>query len=59
MIEVKTTEDMRGVVTLLTNSVIDMCNAKTTDEVINTFITSKDLLVALYQYNTKRTGDNK
>ena len=56
--EIKTNEDMRGAITLLTNSAIGMCNAKDVEEVIKEFISSKDILVALYQYNTGRVSSN-
>lgn len=46
--------NIRGCVSLLQANVNAMCNAKTTEEIIDAFVNSKDLLIAIYRFNIGR-----
>ena len=49
--------DVRAVVATLTSEIHKMCNATTTEDVSNSFIISKDLLIALFKFNVERVGE--
>lgn len=54
--EIKSMEDIRGAVAVLTSKVYAMCNAKNTDEVNEAMSDAKDLLIATYKFNYERCG---
>jgi hypothetical protein len=53
-IEIKTMEDLRSCVSLLTNYVSAMCRDTTKDGVIENFTLSKDILLEIFKYNANR-----
>lgn len=49
-------DELRDSVALINNGVLEMCNAKTTDDVVNAFLPLSDLLAAVFRYNVLRVS---
>ena len=48
--------ELRDAVALINEGVLNMCNASTTEEVLEAFTPAKDLLVAVFKYNVIRVS---
>lgn len=57
--EINNNTELRASVTLLTSNVNKMCNAAKTEDVIQSFVKAKDLLLAIYKYKIKETEVKK
>jgi len=53
--EIVTNDDLRSTLILLDAAAKTMCNEKTQEGVNKQFAEAKDLLIALYRYNSSRT----
>lgn len=51
---IKDRTELNSAVALQTNHVYNICNAKTQDEVNKSFMEAKDLLIAIYKFNTEK-----
>lgn len=51
--------EQRSATILLNANGLSMCNAKTSEELVEHFSQAKDLLIELYKYNAKRIVDNQ
>lgn len=49
-------DELRDSVALINNGVLEMCNAKTTDDVVKAFLPLSDLLSAVFRYNVLRVS---
>lgn len=50
----KTNNDLRSNVALITASINNMCNANNVDDVVSEFVKVKDLLIELYKQNVEK-----
>jgi hypothetical protein len=57
--EIKDYNELRDSIALINDGTLRMCNAKKVDEVIEAFLQTKDLIVAVFKYNTLRVGEEK
>lgn len=57
--KIENVNELRASITLLTNYATTMSNATTTEEVINSFIFAKDVLVEIYKFNTQRVTQDQ
>lgn len=48
--------DIRSMVAVLTNSVNNMCNTKSVEDVNNEFLKIKDMIINIYKYNMDRVN---
>lgn len=48
--------DIRSMVAVLTNSVNNMCNTKSIEDVNNEFLKIKDMIINIYKYNIDRVN---
>ena len=49
--------EQRSATILLQASALNMCNARTKEDLVKNFTDAKDLLIELYKYNAERLKD--
>ena len=52
--EVKSLSEIRSMAAMITSHINNMCNSKTIDEVVTSFVSAKDLLISIYKSNVDR-----